>query len=193
MESTFLGTAGLCSLAKFSHLIFMLDEKETILLETLHKMPTAGGQRDLARTIGLSLGMTNVLLKKLIQRGWVIVRHLSARKLQYALTTEGMRELSKRSFRYLKKTVKQIADYRKLLVSYVKKQKEQGYQGILLIGQTELDFLVEAVVQQEGLAFKKISSDRPPELTGWSILFSEEETQEPNLFTLTHQIGEYFV
>lgn len=161
-----------------------MNDPETILLDTLKKRPEIGGQRDLARTIGLSLGMTNVLLKKLIDRGWVLVRRANARKLQYALTAEGLREWSLRSYRYLKKTVQHIADYRRSLEVWVRAQKEAGCTGVLLRGHSELDFLVEAIARREGLDFRRETGSGPAQLEGWSVLYSENEEAQPNLLSL---------
>lgn len=168
----------------------MIQEKETVLLEILHKKPSVGRQRDLAHTIGLSLGMTNVLLKQLIHRGWVLAQHLSPRKIRYVLTPEGMKELTRRSYRYLKKTIQQIADYRINLTAFVRKQKARGYNGILLRGNSELAFLVEAVVKQEGMAYLYQPEDVPTEITGWMVVYSENIDHEPNLLTLVYDTGE---
>ncbi len=162
----------------------MDPEKEITLLETLLKEPVPNGQRDLARTIGASLGLTNVLLKRLAERGWVIARHLTARKLQYAVTSEGLKELSVRSYRYLKKTVKQIAEYKTRLQTWLRVQKTAGRTGVILHGRTELDFLVEALARQEGLDYHREIADGAAELEGWTVLHGEEEAVEPNLLTL---------
>lgn len=167
----------------------MIQEKETILLEILHKVPTAGNQRDLARTIGLSLGMTNVLLRQLVHRGWIMAQHLSPRKIRYALTAEGIKELTRRSYRFLKKTVKLIADYRSQLTIFVQQQKAQGRCGILLRGKTEIAFLVEAIAKQEGLAFEYQPDSGPAEVTGWGILYGEDEDLEPNLTTMVLNVS----
>lgn len=161
-----------------------MNDPETILLDTLKKRPEIGGQRDLARTIGLSLGMTNVLLKKLIDRGWVLVRRANARKLQYALTAEGLREWSLRSYRYLKKTLQQIADYRRSLEAWVRAQKEAGCTGIVLRGESELVFLVEAVARQQGLDFHHEETTGVATLEGWTVLYSENVEEFPNLLSL---------
>ncbi len=166
----------------------MIQEKETILLEILHKVPTVGNQRDLARTIGMSLGMTNVLLRQLVHRGWIMAQHLSPRKIRYALTAEGIKELTSRSYRYLKKTMKLIADYRRQLTVFVQNQKAQGCSGILLRGKTEIAFLVEAIAKQEGLAFEYQPAGGPAEVVGWLVLYGEDEEMEPNLMTLMQAV-----
>jgi len=79
-----------------------LHESEYSLLEAIYasiaqnEASKATSQRELAQASGLSLGMTNVLLKRFVERGWIKLSHLNKRKVLYALTAEGMEEISRR-------------------------------------------------------------------------------------------------
>lgn len=47
-------------------------------------------QRQLARRVGMALGLTNVLLRNMIQKGYVRVSHATWRRRLYTLTPEGL-------------------------------------------------------------------------------------------------------
>lgn len=76
------------------------------VLSLLEKNPDMS-QRDLARTLGVSLGGVNYSLKALIGRGMVKVQNFSKseRKLAYAyvLTPHGLAEKTKLAARFLKR------------------------------------------------------------------------------------------
>ena len=54
-------------------------------------------QRLLASRAGLSLGMTNALVRRMAERGWVKLTRVSARNIRYALTPAGVAEILKRT------------------------------------------------------------------------------------------------
>ena len=155
------------------------NDKEISLLEVLKHRPNAG-QRDMAEAIGLSLGMTNLLLKDLSAKGWMLMRKLNTRKVQYVLTPEGMKELSRRSYRYLKKSIRNVADCRVQLEALVLEAKTQGAAGLHLIGSSELDFVLDYLCRQHDLPFRV----SPPgvRIEGWFHVYGENEpTLCPNV------------
>ena len=49
-------------------------------------------QRSLARELGIALGLTNLLVKKLVRRGWVRVIHVKPNRVAYLITPSGIAE-----------------------------------------------------------------------------------------------------
>lgn len=65
-------------------------------------------QRDLSRSLGISLGKTNYLIKELIKKGLVKARSFSAGedklgKIRYILTKEGMDEYLQLTYHFLQR------------------------------------------------------------------------------------------
>ncbi len=58
-------------------------------------------QRELAKRTGLSLGSVNVLLKRLIHKGFVKIEHINAKTLKYILTPKGLMEKSRLTYKYI--------------------------------------------------------------------------------------------
>jgi len=146
------------------------NDREISLLEVLKAHPDAG-QRDMAEAIGLSLGMTNLLLKELSAKGWMLMKKLNARKVQYVLTPEGMKELSRRSYRFLKKSIRNVADCRVQLEALVVEAKGSGARGLLLVGFSELDFVLDYLCRQQGFPFRAGAQPEP----GWFVVHGENE------------------
>jgi DNA-binding MarR family transcriptional regulator len=58
-------------------------------------------QRELAKRTGLSLGSVNVLLKRLIHKGFVKIEHINAKTLKYILTPKGLMEKARLTYKYI--------------------------------------------------------------------------------------------
>jgi DNA-binding MarR family transcriptional regulator len=76
-----------------------LAEKEFSLIREIARNP-ASTQRELSNEVGLSLGMTNLLIRKLAAKGCVKTTQLTWNKVQYILTPKGMMEKARKSFNY---------------------------------------------------------------------------------------------
>jgi DNA-binding MarR family transcriptional regulator len=154
----------------------MNAEKEIHLLELLKANPNSG-QRDMAEAVGLSLGMTNLLLKELSARGWMLMRRLTPRKIQYVLTPEGLKELSRRSYRFLKKSIRNVAEWRVRLEGLVDKVQESGLRGLQLVGESDVDFVLDYLCRQRGVLFRNTGEPDPE----WYRVYGEDEVAVPNI------------
>lgn len=62
-------------------------------------------QRSLSRELGMALGLTNLLIKRLVSKGYIQVSRLRPRHVRYLLTAEGQQALSVMSLISLENTV----------------------------------------------------------------------------------------
>lgn len=134
------------------------SDTELQLLETIYSKQDGSGaisQRDLAGASGLSLGMTNALLRRFVERGWVKLMHLSGRSLKYILTTEGAEEVLHRSLSYFTRAVRSASLYRDKIDAYVLGLSKAGFETLVLEGPAELDFLFDYSCARHGLDFVK--------------------------------------
>jgi hypothetical protein len=139
-------------------------------------------QRDLAHISGLSLGMTNAILKRFTRKGWIIVMHINKRNLKYGITPEGMNEIAQRTFRYFKRTIRNVAFYRDMLDDLLNAMSKDGFSGILLLGISDLDFLIEYLAEKNGLLFIKsfeIENAEKLILTGKFLYMFSESIDKP--------------
>ena len=110
-------------------------------------------QRDLSHVIGMSLGMTNAILKRLVHKGYLTIRKVNNRNIAYAVTPTGVEAITKRSYRYFKRTIRNIVYYREAIEAFVKDVKSRGYQGIVFAGVSDLDFIVEHACEICGIHY----------------------------------------
>lgn len=135
-----------------------IADVELAILETIYSSEKAEKpltQRELAEQAGLSLGMTNVVLKRFAQRGWVLLRKLNSRTIRYALTPAGVNEVARRAYRYFQRTARTTAMYRVIIDEFVLRIKLQGKSRLVLLGNSDIDFILEYTCERHGLVFVK--------------------------------------
>jgi DNA-binding MarR family transcriptional regulator len=133
-----------------------LSDTEYLILEKVYdssESRSSLSQRDLAQVAGTSLGMTNVILKRLARKGWIAVKKLNSRNIQYAVTLEGMNEIFRRSYAYFRRTIKNVFFYKEKIDQALGEAKRRGVVAALLVGQSDLDFIVEHSCHRQGLKF----------------------------------------
>lgn len=133
-----------------------IDDTELALLENIFASRNTGNslrQRDMANIVGASLGMTNAILKRLVQKGWIIVRKLNRRNIVYAVTPDGVNEIARRSYRYFKRTIRNIVFYRERIEHEIEQAKREQLSVVVLVGVSDLDFIVEHACTRHGLSF----------------------------------------
>ena len=141
----------------------MEQDSEFLLLNSINELTLQKAdisQRDLARTINLSLGMTNVLLKRLSQKGLILVQKVSPRKVSYILTPDGLNELAGRTYRYLKRTMKKVVNYKETIVDIARDARERGFSRIGLLGKSDIDFIIEYAAGNAGLEYVLFQNEK---------------------------------
>ena len=151
-----------------------ITDHEYALLEGIyhHKEARPVRQRDLARIVGISLGMTNVVLRKLAQKGWVVIRRINSRNIQYAVTPSGIDQISRRSFLFLKRTVRNVVYYKDVMDGLITDLKTRGYHAIVLVGKSDFDFVLAFLCQKHKLEF--IESQTPSAREGAVMVYAED-------------------
>jgi len=153
----------------------MEQDSEYLLLSSIKELTERQrdiSQRDLARAINLSLGMTNVLLKRLSQKGYILMQKISSRNVTYVLTPEGMNELAGRTYRYLKRTMKTVVTYKEAIIAIAREARELGFNSLSLLGKSDIDFIVEYAAAAAGLEYVQL--DNGAEVPRNSFVFVSE-------------------
>jgi DNA-binding MarR family transcriptional regulator len=88
------------------------EEKVHRVLEIIASYPGLS-QRDVASHSGLSLGLVNLIVKRLIRTGHIKMSGLNSRKVQYILTPKGLVAKAKRTYLYMMSTVRTFFEYQR--------------------------------------------------------------------------------
>ena len=128
-----------------------LTSSDLAVLESLQGSTESISQRELARRTGLSVGLINAVIKKLVQTGLIKTSHLNRRQFEYLLTPEGFTHAALKSYHYIVDTARGYqaiqVKLRKLLDGLIK----EGSAAFYLHGTGELAELVALFFTEEGL------------------------------------------
>jgi len=124
-----------------------LNEREFELINIVGAKLSAN-QRDLSRHMSLSLGTTNMLIRRLVNKGYLRITQLDKRKVRYMLTPKGFSEKMRKSVKYTVKTINSIGSIRAKIREIIEKLYAEGERRFYLLGATDLVTLVEMTFHQ---------------------------------------------
>ncbi len=134
-----------------------LNHKETILLSKI-SLDGFTSQREISQLSGFSLGLINILLKNLVNKGYVKLSRLNKKNIQYVLTPKGFKEQIRLTRLYIQDTFDRINNYKKWLSEFIDGKIIEGYNQFILLGENELLNITEVILKNnENISYAKIS------------------------------------
>lgn len=121
----------------------ILTEKELTVIDRIGDNSGKVTQRQIAQHAGFSLGLTNIILKRLVKRGYIKVRQLTPKKMHYILTPNGISEKTKKSYHYIFKTIKEIRNINNRIQSLFQQEYQAGKRKIGIIGDNDLTEIIK--------------------------------------------------
>ncbi len=156
-----------------------LSEREFELVNIIGAQ-LAANQRDLSRHMDLSLGAINMLLRRLIAKGYIRIEQLNKRKVKYLLTPKGFSQKMHKSIKYTLKTIYSIGLIKKHLKKILSRFYTDGCRTFFILGESDLALLVEAVFLEIPLKNCYVSriTEMPQEEIDGIILVCKEKLPE---------------
>lgn len=123
-------------------------------------------QASLSKRLGIAVGSVNWYIKRLITRGWVKVSHLDRTRLQYDLTSEGMKVFSQRAMSYARDSLKVYGDLRVKAKLLVAELKQKGVKSVYLNGDDQMMDILRLTCLESGLEISDLPEGCVLETTG---------------------------
>ena len=142
--------------------IFLKETKSMLdlrALEEIDKNPKIS-QRELSNHLGVAVGITNVLLKKLAHKGLIKIRGNNNRTLTYHLTHAGVLAKSRLAMRWTLNTIEFYRQARRSIVERLADLAAKGVTSVVLYGIGELTEIAIIVAPEAGLKVVGIIDDQ---------------------------------
>ncbi len=107
-------------------------------------------QREVAAQAGLSLGMVNLILKRLLQTGYIKAANLDRKKMEYILTPKGIAERMGRSYQYLIRAYRTFHESQKRVEALIHPLLAKGHRKFVVLGAGEIAQLVQMTLISQG-------------------------------------------
>jgi len=116
------------------------SREEQLTLELLEAINERNdlSQRNLAKHLGVALGLTNSYLKRCVRKGYIKVTQIPANRYLYYLTPHGMAEKSRLTARYLSTSLNFYRQASESCEAIYKECSDNGHKRMLLCGDSEL-------------------------------------------------------
>lgn len=99
-------------------------------------------QRSLARRLGVALGLTNLYLKRLANKGYIKLTTIPPHRIKYLLTPKGLAEKTRLTYEYLEYSVHLYRQIRATLRETLSPLVKDGRPRLLIYGNGEAAELV---------------------------------------------------
>lgn len=126
-------------------------ERELLALEHIERNPGIS-QRQLARELGVALGVANACVRTLVRKGLVKVRGESNRSITYHLTREGVLRKAALALEWTNNTINDYAAARSRVRRQLEAIAERGITRIVILGADEAAELVALIAPHAGLS-----------------------------------------
>ena len=123
----------------------MIEEKEFKVIDEVRRGSVIT-QREISQKTGFSLGLTNVLLKNLIKKGYIKITKPDRRSLQYFLTPRGVGEVANRTYQYFFRTIHSLGEIKAKIQSLLLKEYVRGRRKFIILGDGELAEITEIAI-----------------------------------------------
>lgn len=156
------------------------------IADTLKEEPLAS-QRVLAENAGMSIGLMNAVLKRFVERGWIMLTNVNLRKLSYAVTPAGIAELTARSRSFAKRNFALANKYNETICKLVAAAKKEGKNTLALYGNSYIKFLLEYACGIQNFKFMEKSVSE--EIEEGALCIIGEQCEDEDIARLTEQGG----
>ena len=130
-----------------------------LLNELTHTPGTT--QRELARRIGVALGLTNLMLRRLAKKGYVKIAGTKRNRIRYLITPKGILEKTRLTYEYLECSLQLYSRARHFLREHLAKVAQSGQRRIVLYGIGEMAEIAALTIVELGLELVAVVERAP--------------------------------
>ena len=141
-----------------------IGDREHIVIEEISRNYDIT-QRKISKKLGMSLGMTNLILKRLTSKGYIKVKQLSGKKVRYMLTPKGFAEKAKKSYRFIVNTIDSVKKISEEIQNLILREYAKGEKEFTVCGSGELATIAEIAFRDlnlKDIEVKYISEPQKP-------------------------------
>ena len=178
------------------------EELRTLtLFNTVERKPEIN-QRQQARELDVSLGLTNTYFQRVLKKGWIRAQQVKPRRWLYFLTPQGVLEKSRLSLSYLHRTLESFRELKSKGDEQLRILSEKGVSGIHLCGDNDLTEVLSfcfsgveiellSVIPEKTLLADCLQNEKPPlpELKSGELILLASMEHQTSLAELLNNQG----
>jgi DNA-binding MarR family transcriptional regulator len=127
-----------------------LSDRELTLLEEIEHDPDVT-QASLAIQLGVAVGTVNLLIKRLISKGYVKVKRAQRRKLRYIITPEGLAFRANLAVHYIETSLHLYRKTRLHVRDLLNQAHQAGYSQVTIVGDGDIADICRLTCLEQGM------------------------------------------
>ncbi len=131
-----------------------LTNRELTLLEEIEHDPDVS-QASLAIQLGVAVGTVNLLIKRLISKGYVKVKRAQRRKLRYIITPEGLAFRANLAVHYIETSLHLYRKTRLHVRDLLSQAHSAGYNQVTIVGDGDIADICRLTCLEQGVHVSK--------------------------------------
>lgn len=135
-----------------------ISEREFAIISEI-AISNSSSQRTIAKKLDISLGLTNLIIKRLAKMGYVKIRQINRRNIQYLLTPKGFSEKARKSYNYTLRTINSLTLMREKIQNLAIAKYKSGIRNFIIMGDNELADITEISLKKLSLNDIKYSRE----------------------------------
>jgi len=116
-------------------------------------------QRRLSQKLGIALGLTNLYIKRLIKKGYIMVKAMPRNRIAYNLTPKGIAEKGALTLEYMKYSFNYYREFRERIRKAFQEVSKNGVKKLVFYGAGEVGELSYFILQENGMELAGVVDD----------------------------------
>lgn len=118
-------------------------------------------QRELSKRLGVALGLTNLMLRRLAKKGHIKIKGVKRSRIRYLITPKGILEKSRLTYEFIQHSVQLYSRVRQFLRQQLGVLAKAGHRRVVLYGGGELAEIAFLTIRETGLELVAIVEEPP--------------------------------
>jgi len=138
-----------------------MDHQDIRTLKILEKIEEeeTPSQRDMARTLNISLGLVNSFVKRLAQKGYFKVTTIPRNRIRYILTPKGAAEKTRLTYQYVQYSLGFYKKARQKLRTLFQQYLAMGIHRVVFYGASDLTEIAYLSLQETSIELTEVVDD----------------------------------
>ncbi len=150
------------------------NNRELVLLEQIEHDPDVT-QASLAVQLGVAVGTVNLLIRNLVEKGYIKAKRAQRKKLRYIITPDGIALRARLTVNYIENSMDLYRRTRKRVNELIVEIRAMGYDEIRLVGDGDIAEICRLTCLEQGIKIAD-NLDLPAlEIRGWKVYLMENE------------------
>ncbi len=133
--------------------------RELKVLDELSDNPSPT-QRHLAKKMGVALGLTNLMIRRCIKKGYIEVVNAQKEGIKYLLTPKGIAEKTRLTYEYLEYSLHLYRGARESLRGTLSQMAQTGDREVVFLGRGEIAEIAYLTLHELGLRLVAVFDDQ---------------------------------